>query len=83
MPDDFKYLAVAESGLRNSALSDKDAGGIWQIIPDTARSLGLTVDDEIDQRYDFEKSTDAAIKHIVHLHEKFGNWTLAAAAYNR
>ena len=83
VPDDFKYLAVAESGLRNDAISDKNAGGIWQIIPDTGREIGLVINDEIDQRYDFEKSTIAVAKYLQTLYGQFHSWTLVAAAYNR
>ena len=83
IPDDFKYIAVAESGLRNSALSDKSAGGIWQFVPDTAKHYGLTVNDQVDERYSFEKATVAAARYFKKLHGDFSDWTLAAAAYNR
>ena len=83
IPDDFKYLAIAESGLRNSAISDKNAGGIWQFIPDTARRFGLVINDTNDERYDIRQSTDAAMKYFAYLHDRFHDWTLVAAAYNR
>lgn len=83
IPDDFKYLAVAESALRNVAVSTAGAAGIWQFMPDTARRYGLVVDDYIDERLDFAKSTDAAMRYLQDLHRIFGNWTLTAAAYNR
>lgn len=83
IPDDFKYLAVAESGLRNEVISHAGAAGIWQLMPDTARRFGLRVDDEIDERLNFERATRAAGAYILHLQSIFQNWTLAAAAYNR
>lgn len=60
IPQDFKYLAVAESSLRNDAESHTGARGIWQMMPDTARRYGLRVDSEIDERLHFEKATRAA-----------------------
>ncbi len=83
MPDDFKYLAIAESALINTAVSSASAGGIWQFIPETARRYGLRVDEFVDERFHFEKATDAAIAYLSDLHQKFDDWTLAAAAYNR
>ena len=83
IPEDFKYLAVAESGLRDDVVSHAGAAGIWQLMPDTARRYGLRVDDEIDERLDIERATRAAGAYLLHLHSLFGNWTLAAAAYNR
>ncbi len=83
IPDDFKYLAVAESGLRADAQSHAGARGIWQLMPETARRYGLRVDDEIDERMHFERATRAAAAHLVQLNTIFENWTLAAAAYNR
>ena len=83
IPDDFKYLAVAESGLRNDAISSTGAAWVWQLMPETARRYGLRVDDEIDERLNFERATRAAGAYILHLKSLFQNWTLAAAAYNR
>lgn len=84
VPDDFKYLAVAESGLDVTAESRVGARGLWQLMPETAKRYGLIVNDQIDERYDFEKSTRVAAKHILVLYKLFdNNWTLAAAAYNR
>lgn len=83
IPDDFKYLAVAESGLRNDSRSDANAGGIWQFVPGTAEQYGLIVNDQIDERYSFEKSTDAAMKYFKKLSDDFNDWTLVAASYNR
>lgn len=81
IPDDFKYLAVIESGLQN-VVSPAGARGIWQIMPSTAREYGLEVNDNVDERYDLEKATEAACKYLLASKERFGTWTLAAAAYN-
>jgi membrane-bound lytic murein transglycosylase D len=81
VPDDFKYLAVIESGLVN-AVSPAGARGIWQFMPITAREKGMEVNDMVDERYHLEKSTEAACKYLLEAKEKFGNWTLAAASYN-
>lgn len=81
VPDDFKYLAVIESGLVN-AVSSAGARGVWQFMPDTAREKGMEVNDNIDERYDLEKSTQAACAYFLKAKEKFGSWTLAAASYN-
>lgn len=81
MPLDFKYLAVTESNLRN-ATSPAGARGIWQFMPATAKSYGLRVDKEIDERLNFYKTTEAACKLLKRLKNKFGTWALAAAAYN-
>lgn len=81
VPDDIKYLAVTESNLRN-ATSPAGAKGIWQFMPETAKSYGLEVNDEIDERYHLEKVTEAACKLLSKSRKDFGSWTLAAAAYN-
>lgn len=81
IPEDFRYLAVAESGLRVN-ISPKGAAGFWQIIESTAKQYGLQVTSEIDQRYDLEKSTEVACKYFQNAYKKFGNWTMAAASYN-
>ncbi len=81
VPDDFKYLSVAESGLIN-VVSPAGAAGFWQLLPATARENGLEVDNEIDERYNLEKSTEAACKYLRESYEKYGSWTLAAASYN-
>jgi membrane-bound lytic murein transglycosylase D len=81
VPDDFKYLAVIESGLMN-VVSPAGARGIWQIMPATAREYGLEVNDNVDERYHLVKSTEAACKYLIASKERFGSWTLAAAAYN-
>lgn len=81
IPDDFKYLAVIESGLTN-AVSPAGARGVWQIMPATARENGLEVNDNVDERYHLEKSTEVACKYLLKSKEDLGSWTLAAAAYN-
>ncbi|WP_166964846.1 lytic transglycosylase domain-containing protein [Yeosuana marina] len=81
VPDDFKYLAVIESGLTN-AVSPAGARGVWQIMPSTAREKGLEVNDNVDERYNLEKSTEVACEYFLKSKEVLGSWTLAAAAYN-
>lgn len=81
IPDDFKYLAVIESGLVN-AVSSAGARGIWQFMPDTAKEKGMEVNDFVDERYHLEKSTEAACKYLLTAKNKFGSWTMAAASYN-
>jgi len=81
IPDDFKYLAVIESGLTN-AVSSAKATGFWQIMQATAIENGLEVNTNVDERYNLEKSTDVACKYLLKSKEKFGSWTLSAAAYN-
>lgn len=83
IPEDFKYLAVAESALRNVAYSSAGAAGIWQFMPSTAQGYGLTVNELVDERLNFEKATDAAISYLSDLYDNFGDWALVAAAYNR
>ena len=81
IPDDFKYLAVIESGLDN-VVSPSGAAGFWQIMKGTAREYGLEVNKDIDERYNLEKSTVVACKYLQDSYKKFGNWTMAAASYN-
>lgn len=81
VPDDFKYLAVIESGLLN-AVSPADAVGFWQFLKPTARELGLEVTREVDERYHPLKSTRAACRYLKNAYDRFGSWTLAAASYN-
>ncbi len=82
VPEDFKYLCVAESGLEN-VTSPANAVGYWQFIAPTARKYGLVVNDDIDERCDIEKSTRAACRYLKSCKAQFGSWTMAAAAYNR
>lgn len=81
LPDDFKYLAVAESNLEN-VVSPAGATGFWQFINSAASKYGLEINDEIDERYHVEKSTEAACRYLKEAYQKFGNWTMAAASYN-
>ncbi|RXP53222.1 lytic transglycosylase domain-containing protein [Lutibacter sp. HS1-25] len=81
IPDDFKYLAVIESGLDN-VTSPAGARGFWQIMPATAKESGLEVNDNVDERYNLEKATQAACDYLNKAYKKFGNWTLTAASYN-
>lgn len=81
LPDDFKYLAVAESGLDN-VRSPAGAAGFWQFMPATGKEYGLEVNDYVDERYHLEMATKVAAEYLIKSKEKFGSWTLAAAAYN-
>lgn len=83
IPSDFKYLPIAESALRNDVVSSAWAWWIWQFMPETAREYWLIVNDDIDERYHFEKATNAAVKYLDYLHTLFWNRTLVAASYNR
>jgi len=81
VPDDFKYLAVAESSLRND-ISPKGAKGIWQFMGNTGEYYGLEISAEVDERYHLEKATKAACDYLKGYKKRFGDWTLSAAAYN-
>ena len=81
VPDDFKYLAVIESGLMN-ATSPAGAKGFWQLMRATAREYGLEVNSNVDERLHLELSAKVACTYLNRAYEKFGSWTLAAAAYN-
>ncbi|MCE4564539.1 lytic transglycosylase domain-containing protein [Maribellus sp. CM-23] len=81
--DDFKYLAVAESGFNPRAISPASAAGFWQFMKGTAGDYGLEVNSEVDERYHIEKATRAACDYLKDAYEKFGSWTLVAASYNR
>ncbi len=81
IPDDFKYLAVAESGLVN-VVSPAKATGFWQFMNKTGKEYDLVINKEVDERYHLEKSTQAACDYLNEAYRKFGNWTLVAASYN-
>ena len=81
IPDDFKYLAVAESGLENNS-SPAGAAGFWQFLKSSAKEYGLEVNQNVDERYNLEKATRIAAEYLKKSKERFGTWTLAAAAYN-
>ena len=82
VPDDFKFLAVAESGFNPRAVSPANAVGFWQFLKGTAQDYGLTVNAEIDERYHVEKATYAACDYLLDSYERYGNWTMVAASYN-
>jgi hypothetical protein len=81
LPDDFKYLAIIESGL-SQVVSPAGAAGFWQFMKSTAPAYGLTVNNQMDERYHVEKSTRAACQYLLESKEEFGSWALAAASYN-
>ena len=81
IPDDFKYLVLAESDLQN-AVSPSGAVGMWQLLEGTAKDFGLEVNKEIDERYHLKKATGVACKYFQKAHDLFGSWTMAAASYN-
>ncbi|MCX4358343.1 MAG: lytic transglycosylase domain-containing protein [Rikenellaceae bacterium] len=82
IPDDFKYMAMAESSLNPEAYSAARAAGLWQIMSSTAADNKLEVNDYVDERYNIEKATRVACKYIRQARERFGSWTMAAASYN-
>ncbi len=82
LPVELKYLAVIESQLRTGAVSHAGAGGMWQLMPQTARYLGLKVSAKNDERNNIVKSTMAAAKYIKQLQAQFDDWLLVIAAYN-
>lgn len=81
VPDDFKYLALAESGL-SQVVSPAKAVGFWQLLKGTAQEYGLVVGSEVDERYHVVKSTEVACQYLVDSYQKYGNWTMTAASYN-
>jgi hypothetical protein len=82
IPNDFKYLALIESNFNIRALSGVKAAGFWQLMPETAKELGLEVTDSVDERYHVAKSTEAACAYLNKAYAVFGSWVLTAAAYN-
>jgi len=81
VPDDFKYLACAESDLSN-VISPAGATGFWQIMEGTGKEAGMIINREIDERYDLDKSTRFACRYFLKAYERYGSWTMAAASYN-
>jgi len=82
LPDDLKYIALAESALRPHVGSPKGAIGFWQFLPETGRRYGLSINGSIDQRRSLTASTKAAAAYFSEIYERFGSWSLAAAAFN-
>ncbi|MDH3207084.1 MAG: lytic transglycosylase domain-containing protein [Gemmatimonadota bacterium] len=82
LPPSLRYLPLIESGYDPGVTSRSGAVGLWQLMPTTARGLGLTVAPLVDERHHAEKSTDAALTYLAELHADFGSWFLALAAYN-
>jgi membrane-bound lytic murein transglycosylase D len=81
LPDDFKYLSVAESNLEN-VISPAGATGFWQFMKPAGEKYGLEINSQVDERYDVEKSTEAACKYLNDSYNMFGSWITAAASYN-
>ncbi len=81
IPDDFKYLALIESGLQN-VISPAGATGFWQFLKTTGKEYGLEISGEVDERYHVEKATEAACQYLNDAYEKYGSWSLVAASYN-
>lgn len=82
IPEDFKYLPLIESNLMN-VVSPAEAVGYWQILKTSGKEFGLEISNEVDERYDPLKATEAACKYLNQAYRKFGSWTLVAASYNR
>jgi membrane-bound lytic murein transglycosylase D len=82
IPEDFKFLAVAESGFNPRAVSPARAVGMWQFLQGTGRDYGLEINNEVDERYHIEKSTYAACDYLLDSYEKYGSWAIVAAAFN-
>jgi hypothetical protein len=82
IPEDFKYLPLIESNLMN-VVSPAEAVGYWQILKSSGKEYGLEINKEVDERYDPLKATEAACRYLNKAYQKFGNWTLVAASYNR
>ncbi|MFA8299324.1 MAG: lytic transglycosylase domain-containing protein [Hyphomicrobiales bacterium] len=81
IPEDFKYLALIESGLQNIK-SPAGAAGYWQFLSKTGKEYGLEIDSDVDERYHVEKATEAACKYLNDSYEDFNDWFLVAASYN-
>lgn len=81
IPDDFKYVALAESGLQN-VVSPAGAAGFWQFLDKTGKRYGLEITEQVDERYHLEKATYAACKYFKEAYQQFNDWSLVAASYN-
>lgn len=82
VPADLIYLAAIESTLNPRAVSGAKAGGMWQFMPATGKEYGLEVNDDVDERFDVEKSTEAACRYLKNAYAKYGNWESVTASYN-
>lgn len=82
IPDDFKYLCMAESGLDPNTVSPVGASGLWQLMPSAAKDYGVETGSNVDLRFNVEIATEAACKYLRDAYERYGSWTLAAASYN-
>jgi hypothetical protein len=82
IPDDFKYLSLAESGFQEKITSPAGASGLWQLMKKAAIENGLEVSNEVDERYNMEKSTEAACRYMNHSYHQYGSWISVAASYN-
>jgi membrane-bound lytic murein transglycosylase D len=82
IPDDFKYLCLAESGFQERITSPAGATGLWQLMKKAATENGLEVSNEVDERLNMEKSTAAACRYLKHAYKLYGSWTIVAASYN-
>lgn len=82
VPDDFKYLCVIESNLDPKAVSVSGAAGLWQFTKTTAREFGMVVNNEVDERYNIDKETEAACTYILKAYKQFKDWYNVAASYN-
>jgi len=82
IPDDFKYLAVIESNLSPRAISTAKAAGLWQFMADTGKRYGLEINNQVDERYHIEKSTEAACQYLNEAYRKYRDWASVAASYN-
>ena len=82
LPKELKYLPMIESSLIPYAISTSGAAGLWQFMPLTGKDLGLSINKYLDERKDPYRSTEAAVKYLKELYERFGKWELALAAYN-
>jgi membrane-bound lytic murein transglycosylase D len=82
IPDDFKFLALAESNFAN-VVSPSGAEGFWQFLKGTGQKYDLEINEEVDERYNVEKSTEAACRYFLEAYREYNNWTLVAASFNR
>jgi hypothetical protein len=82
VPEDLRYVCIAESALNQNALSAVGAASFWQFMKETGPRYGLEINDEVDERFNAEKATDAAARYFKEAYSKFGSWTAAAASYN-